>query len=439
MITFIEFISTILIIFTAFQLLFYTILSFIGLKSPKREYKIIDDKLSFLFLIPACNEELVIEDTLKNLKLLNYNKNLYEVITLVNNSTDSTYERSNKMGIKTLNIKFDKDDPKGKPYVLKKFFDTNSDWIKYDYILILDADNIISSSYLKEINSQILCEKYKNNDIVCVQGYLGIKNILSSLISSGYSGSYFFANRGVQYAKHRLNLNPAIGGTGFALKSQYIKENGWNPRSYTEDFELQVELSINGKRSLWNHFARVYDEKPLTIKASHKQRTRWCQGHWFVAITTTPKQILGLIKCKNFNDWLNRFETFMYSYTMSRTIVLSFILFLAIFFPFERKFIPHLWSWGIIWLICEIFNYFIFPIYYFLTEGKITFSNNISKIQKLKNFLKLYIGFFYTSIIYIAAQLVGFFTAFKPQNNWVKTSHTVKDSFVIWHKDDINK
>lgn len=425
-----------LVIFIAFQLLFYTGLAFWGLRKPKREYEIKDDKLSFLFLIPACNEEYVIEDTLKNLRMLNYDRNLFDIVTLVNNSQDSTYAKSDALGIKTLDIKFGDDEPKGKPYVLQKYFDNNPEWKNYDYIVVLDADNIVSPSYLKEINSQILCEKYKGDDIVCVQGYLGIKNITSSLVSSGYSASYFFANRGVQYAKHRLGLNPAIGGTGFALKSEYIKEHGWNPRSYTEDFELQVELAIEGQRSLWNHFARVYDEKPVTVKASHKQRTRWCQGHWFVAMSKTPKQLIGLFKASSLRDLFNRFEVFMYSYTMSRTIVLTFILTLALFIPFVRQFIPSLWSWMLIWMICQVFNYFIFPIYYILNEGKLAFSDKFSGGEKIKNFIQIYVGFFYTSIIYIAAQLVGFFTAFKPQNNWVKTAHAMTEKDVVWHDED---
>ncbi|MBM7835580.1 glycosyltransferase [Clostridium sardiniense] len=426
-----------LVIFIAFQLLFYTGLAFWGLKKPKREYSIKDDQLSFLFLIPACNEENVIEDTLKNLRMLNYDRNLFDIVTLVNNSKDSTYEKSNALGVKTLDIKFGANEPKGKPYVLQKYFDNNIEWKNYDYVVILDADNIISSSYLKEVNSQILCERYKNENIICVQGYLGIKNITSSLVSSGYSGSYFFANRGVQYAKHRLGLNPAIGGTGFVLKSEYIKEKGWNPRSYTEDFELQVELAIEGERSLWNHFARVYDEKPVTVKASHKQRTRWCQGHWYVAITKTPKQLLGLFKSTSLRDLMNRFEVFLYSYTMSRTIVLSFILSLAIFVPFVRQFLPSVWSWLLIWMICQVCNYFIFPIYYILNEGKLAFSEQFSVGEKIKNFIQIYVGFFYTSIIYIAAQLVGFFTAFRPQNNWVKTSHAMTEDDVVWHDEDV--
>lgn len=425
-----------LVFFMTFQLIFYTMLAFWGLKKPKKEYKIVDDKLSFLFLIPACNEQYVITDTLNRLKKLNYDKNLYKVTTLVNNSKDNTYSLSKSLGIDTLNFEFKPDEPKGKPYVLQKYFDNFEDWKNYDYLIILDADNIISPSFLKEMNSQILCEKYTNEDIVCVQGYLGIKNITSSIVSSGYSASYFFANRGVQYAKHLLGLNPAIGGTGFALKSEYIKLNGWNPRSYTEDFELQVELAINGKRSLWNHFAIVYDEKPVTVKASHRQRTRWCQGHWFVAISTTLRQISGIFKASSVRDFFNRFEVFLYSYTMSRTIIIFSIFTLSLFIPFVREFIPSFWSFVPIWLVCQMMNYFVFPIYYILDEGKIAFSSKFTTFEKLINFLKIYTGFFYTSFIYIAAQIVGLFTSFKTQNNWVKTEHTMSENSVFWHDDD---
>lgn len=433
------FILTIFIAISAIQLILYTFLLLVGIKKPEKEYEMKEDKLSFLFLIPSCNEEYVIKDTLKNLKNLNYDKNLYDVITLVNNSTDNTFNVSQSLGVKTLDIKFGDDEPKGKPYVLKKFFDNNECWRNFDYIVILDADNIISPLYLKEMNSQILCEKYKDEEIICVQGYLGIKNILSSLVSAGYSASYFCANRGFQLANHRLNKNPAIGGTGFALKTTYVIERGWNPKSYTEDFELQVELAMNSQKILWNHFAVVYDEKPTTVKASHKQRTRWCQGHWFVAISTTPKQIMGMIKAKTLHDFLNRFFTFVYSYSMIRVITIFFILCFSVTSYRIRDLIPTIWSMMPIWFVCGLVNYIIIPVYYISTEGKDAFVDKFTKFQKVKNFIKIYVGFFYASIIYIGAQVKGFFTCFKPQNNWVKTEHKMSDENVIWNDSDFKE
>ena len=38
------------------------------------------------------------------------------------------------------------------------------------------------------------------------------------------------------------------------------------------------ELILNGEKVGWAHDAIIYDEKPLTLKASWKQRKRWMQG-----------------------------------------------------------------------------------------------------------------------------------------------------------------
>lgn len=423
----------VLMILLLIQLLFYSILGFFGLFRPRRDYNILEDKLKFLFLVPACNEESVIGDTLEKIKNLNYKKELFSVTCLVNNSSDNTFNIASQYN-KTLDIKFNSDEPKGKPYVLQKYFNNESEWKEYDYIIILDADNIINRNFLKEMNSQILA--YGKDKITVVQGYLGIKNILSSFMSSGYSASYFVANRTIQYAKHRLRLNATIGGTGFSLNTDYIKEFGWNPKTYTEDFELQVELALANKRTLWNHQAIVYDEKPNTILASHRQRLRWSQGHWRVAFTTLPKQLLGFFKVKSPRDFLNRLETLIYSFAMMRSPVTILIILLGTGIPVITRDIPRIWSFLPLWLVLEIINYFIFPISCILTEGKIVFNKKNGIILNILRFLKIYLAFFYSAIVYVAAQVQGLFTCFLPQVAWNKTAHSLGEEHVIYGGDD---
>lgn len=428
------YITLILILMIFVQLLFYSVLGFFGLFRPTRDYDILEDNLKFLFLIPACNEENVIEDTLKKIKDLDYKKELFSVTCLVNNSSDNTFDIASKYN-RTLDIKFDPNEPKGKPYVLQKYFNNESEWKNYDYIVILDADNIINKNFLKEMNSQILT--YGKDDVTVVQGYLGIKNILSSFMSSGYSASYFVANRTIQYAKHRLGLNSTIGGTGFSLNTGYVKEHGWNPRTYTEDFELQVELTLANKKTLWNHQAIVYDEKPNSILASHKQRLRWSQGHWRVAFSTLPKQLIGLFKIKSTRDILNRLETLIYSFAMMRSPITILIILLGIVDPLVTKDIPRIWSFLPLWLILEIINYFIFPITCILTEGKIVFTKEVSIPLKIIRFFRIYIAFFYSAIVYVAAQVQGLFTCFFPQVSWDKTAHNMSEKHIMYGgKDD---
>lgn len=427
--TFLYYLCLVIIVIIFIQLLFYSVLGFFGLKKPKREYQLVDDQLKFLFLVPSCNEESVIEETLMKVKELDYDKSLYSATCLVNNSSDKTFEFASKH-VRTLDIKFNETESKGKPYVLKKYFEAEDEWKNYDYIVILDADNIINNKFLIEMNSQIL--KYGKDNITVVQGYLGVKNILTSMMSSGYSASYFVANRTIQYAKHVLGLNSTIGGTGFALNTDYIKINGWNPHTYTEDFELQVELILEAKKTLWNHQAIVYDEKPNSILASHKQRLRWSQGHWRVAFSTLFTQVFGLFKSKNLKSFLDRIETLIYSFAMMRAPATIFIILIGILVPKDSNFIPMIWSFMYLWLIMEIINYFIFPIVCIIKEGDVVFKEDRSIISKIFIFLRLYIAFFYSAIVYIAAQIQGLFTCFLPQVAWDKTSHSMAANNVIY-------
>lgn len=425
--------AMILIVLIFIQLLFYSIVGFFGLFNPHRDYEIVEDELKFLFLVPSCNEREVIGETLAKIKELDYRKDLYSVTCLVNNSTDDTFNIASTYN-RTLDILFEPGEPKGKPYVLQKYFANEEEWKHYDYVIILDADNIINKNFLKEMNSQILV--HGKDEIVVVQGYLGIKNILTSLMSSGYSASYFVANRTIQYAKYRLGLNSTIGGTGFSLNTDYVKKHGWNPITYTEDFELQVELTLEGKRSLWNHQAIVYDEKPNSILASHKQRLRWSQGHWRVAFSTLPKQLIGFFKVRSSRDFLNRLETLIYSFAMMRSPVTILIIILGIGDPLVTKEIPEIWSFLPLWLSLEIINYFIFPIVCILTEGKIAFPKESGLLLNILRFFRIYIAFFYSAIVYVAAQVQGLLTCFLPQVSWDKTAHSMGAHNVIYGDDN---
>lgn len=418
------------LVILAIQLLFYIVIAFFGLKKPVKDYKMREDELKFLFLMPACNEEKVIVESLEALKKLDYRKDLYNVTCLINNSTDKTYEVAKSYTDDVLDIKFTESEAKGKPYVLQKYFNSYDNWKDYDYLVILDADNIAAVDFLKNMNSQIL--KYGKSNVTVVQGYLGMKNILSSYMAAGYSASYFIANRLVQYAKHNLGLNGNIGGTGFAINSDYIKEKGWNPRTYTEDFELQVELTLQRKVILWNHFAKVYDEKPNTIVAAHRQRVRWSQGHWNVAFKTCFKQLYNLIfKSKNFEQFFNRLEVFLYSYSMSRPPLIILILLLSMFMNIWQSDIPFIFSAIPIWGVIELLNYLIFPVICIFAEGKIVIDDSKTSSGKMGRFFKIYFGYFYSSTTYMVAQIQGLLTCMLPQNSWVKTDHSLDSSHII--------
>lgn len=403
------------------HLAFYTLLSLIGLKKPQRTYEIHPDRNKFLFIIPAHNEETVLEQCLESIENLDYNPNLFHAVVLADHCEDQTAEIARKYTqFSVFENTYQEGESRGKPHVIGKYLEQYQEvWQTYDYIVFLDADNLVSENYLKEINSQFM----EQPEYTVIQGYLDTKNVGESFMSRGYASAYFITNRAIQYSKHLLGWNASIGGTGFAITTDYIKDQGWNPRSYTEDFEIQVELSLKGEKSTWNHFGKVYDEKPNKLETSHIQRTRWSQGHWFIGLTTTIKQIKSLFKVKSVNQWGNRFETLVYSYSMLRSVWLLFILIAAAVDFRLWLYVPDFFSLFWFWILFELINYLIIPLTYIAQEGEGYFKE-MSFSKKVKEFTLLYIAYFYSTGLYYFAQIKGFFTWFYPQNNWKKTEHT---------------
>lgn len=82
----------------------------------------------------------------------------------------------------------------------------------------------------------------------------------------------------IQLARNNIGLSNQLGGTGFAISTETLKELGWGATCLTEDLEFSVKLVLSGEKVGWAHDAIIYDEKPLTLKASWKQRKRWMQG-----------------------------------------------------------------------------------------------------------------------------------------------------------------
>ena len=116
-----------------------------------------------------------------------------------------------------------------------------------------------------------------------VQGYIDSKNPNDSWIAASYSIAFWTQNRMYQLARANVGLSNQIGGTGFAIDIDILKELGWGATCLTEDLEFSCKLVLNGEKVGWAHDAIIYDEKPLKLKQSWVQRRRWMQGFTDVA------------------------------------------------------------------------------------------------------------------------------------------------------------
>lgn len=253
--------------------IYYFVISMFGWvkrkETPASEFPMVN---RFAILVAAHNEEIVIGSIVRNLQALNYPKNMYDIYVIADNCSDNTASVARENGAMVYE-RFDTV-KKGKghsmEWMFKKLFAMDKE---YDAVCIFDADNLASPNFLMEMNKQLL----QGNKVI--QGYLDSKNPSDSWVSGNYSISYWTSNRLFQLPRHYLGLSCALGGTGFVMSTDVLKDIGWGATCLTEDLEFSLKLVMKGMRVSWCHEAVIYDEKPLKMAQSWRQRKRWMQGH----------------------------------------------------------------------------------------------------------------------------------------------------------------
>jgi cellulose synthase/poly-beta-1,6-N-acetylglucosamine synthase-like glycosyltransferase len=312
--------STRILTYTVYVIsIYYLVISFFGIYR-KKDNSTVEPIKRFALIVAAHNEEIVIAKTVDSLKNLNYPKELYDIFVVADNCDDNTSIEARKRGALVFE-RFDKDN-KGKGYALEWMFEILFKMHKkYDAIAIFDADNIAHSNFLLEMNKK-LCEGFK-----VVQGYLDSKNPEDTWITGSYSIAFWTNNRMFQLARANLGLSNQLGGTGFCVDLDVLKELGWGATCLTEDLEFSCKLVLNGYRVGWAHDAIIYDEKPLKLKQSWAQRKRWMQG--FADVSS--RYFFKLLKRAIVKFKFTAFDCAIYSIQPVITILLGLSLFVSLF------------------------------------------------------------------------------------------------------------
>ena len=279
----------------------------------------------FALLTAAHNEESVIRYHIESLKNLNYPIDLFDIYIIADNCTDNTAEVARNEGV---NVCERFSPQRGKGFALEWMFNElfNMEDQKYDAICLFDADNVVSSNFLLEMNSK-LKKGYRS-----IQGYLDTKNPNDSWVTACYATAYWSMNRMWQLARYNKGLSNALGGTGVCLEYNLLKEYGWGAHCLTEDLEFTMKLLLNGIKTSWAHEAKVYDEKPVYFSQTWRQRTRWLQGHWDVCFRYMVPLIKKGIKERKWYPIDG--AIYLFQPILIMTMTLNFLLAgLALFFP----------------------------------------------------------------------------------------------------------
>ena len=398
--------------FLIFSLLYQIIIGFFGFRKTKKDYADHEPQSRFLVLVPAHNEEKVIGDIIQNLNTMDYPKELMDFYIIADNCTDGTAEKARSLGAKVIETRKESPNaPTGKPIALKKALAQIDYRNQYDLMMIFDADNLMDTNMFREVNSQYL-DKGNPDFIQC---YLGAKN-KTGVVAWFYYTGYTLSNRFFCLAKHRLGLNCPIGGTGFAMSTEYLfQRGGWSSMSLTEDYEMQVTATLEGRRILWNHYTRVYDEKPTRLTAAIRQRIRWGQGHWYVTLHHTGNLFRAFFAGKiSLGEFLS-LGTYMYSVAATPAAILQTLLTAALCLavPGRQFFDPSVVGTATSVLMISYSYFFLFYLADW-TDNGIPF--------RLRTIPIMIGGFIANAVVGFFNQVVGLLRC-GDQQHWAKTEH----------------
>ena len=347
-------------------------------------------KHKFLILIAARNEERVLGNLIDSLYNQNYDKKLYKICVLPNNSSDNTKQIAidKKCLVIEPNIK-----TKTKGEVLNFAFDYFKKNKTFDSYVIFDADNVVDKNFLREMNNK-LNEGYK-----IVQGFRDTKNLYENATSGSYAIFFYIQSFFVYESRSRLNESSTINGTGYVVVKDYIDSINYRAKTATEDIELTCVSHLKKEKIGYAEQAIFYDEQVSSFKVSIKQRKRWIQGSMQV-FKLYFKDVLKSVKEKATFENVDMFQMLLLPINQAIAFI---VLIISYIFVIPFRYI----------LAGILFGYF----------GEVIVSYFIIKYYN-KNVKKILSAIFFFPIYHLSWVPIYIYSLFNSNNIWEEIEHT---------------
>lgn len=224
-----------------------------------------EEQKSFAILIPAYKEDKVIIEVAKAATLLDYSPDKFQVFVIADTLKPETIEKIKDSGANVIEVVFESST---KAKALNAAMNQISDDC-FDFVLIVDADNIMQSDFLKKMNH------YAIKGFKAIQGHRAAKNTntptaLLDAASEEMNNSLF------RRALSNLGLSAMIIGSGYAVEYHLFKRvMGELGDVAGEDREFEIRLLKENIKIPYVEDALILDEKVQKWDVFKNQRTRW--------------------------------------------------------------------------------------------------------------------------------------------------------------------
>jgi cellulose synthase/poly-beta-1,6-N-acetylglucosamine synthase-like glycosyltransferase len=225
---------------------------------------------SVTFIIPAFNEEAVVEAKLKNTLALDYPKDRIEILLASDGSSDRTTEIARQISDPSVTI-LDFPMRRGKLSVLKDALHQASG----DIVAFSDTSAILKADALS-----LLVANFADDSVGCVSGRYVVSNDLTPIEDGRSSGERGYFEFEVFQRKQESLFYSTLGAHGafYAIRRSLAPDIP--EKIINDDFVIPMLIVEKGFRTVYEDQSLVYEYHQATIDGEFKRRTRISHGNF---------------------------------------------------------------------------------------------------------------------------------------------------------------
>lgn len=256
------------ILFLLFAIAIAYLLTFVikSLGKRRKAYPKADELYKFAILYPAYKEDGVIINSVKSFFNQTYPKDKYEIIVIADQMTETTINKLKESSATVITIT---DPDSSKVRALQHAVDyIDNNKLHYDIVVILDADNVVESDFLHQLNNAF----YSGCSVIQTHRTAKNKNTSIAILDAV---SEEINNTIFREGHVRLGFSSSLIGSGMAFEYDIFQENIRQSDSYGEDKQMEIHLLRDHIYIEYLNKVYTYDEKVKKSSQFYNQRRRW--------------------------------------------------------------------------------------------------------------------------------------------------------------------
>lgn len=222
-----------------------------------------------LFLIPAHDEELLIERTVASLCAQDYPAGELKVVVIADNCTDRTASLARNAGATVLERQ--SVTHRGKHHAIEWALGVLP-WQEYEAVVVIDADTVVEPDYSSQLSRwpDLAQRAIQTYDHLSNERENSLTRLAGLLTRTRYDLALPL--------KARAGFSVPMTGDGIVLGREILKRYPWHIQTITEGWELYARLTIGGEVVRYEPRSRLYAQETHSLNQSRSQRERWTAG-----------------------------------------------------------------------------------------------------------------------------------------------------------------